>query len=79
MLSTEKSFKQIKWNDRSEAEEPVKKQQNPRSIRPHSETSVSDARHEHEALLSEISQDFDQDEDIGPNINQQLADIINER
>lgn len=43
------------------------------------ETSVSDARQEHDALLTEISQDFDQDEDIGPNINQQLADIINKR
>ena len=40
---------------------------------------MSDARHEHDPLLTEISQDFDQDEDIGPNINQQLADIINKR
>ena len=30
-------------------------------------------------MLTEISQDFDHDEDIGPNINQQLADIINKR
>ena len=30
-------------------------------------------------MLSEISQDFDKEEDLGPNINQQLADIINKR
>ena len=56
------------------------KRQNPRSTRPQrAETSVSDARHQDDALLTEISQDFDQDEDIGPNINQQLADIIIKR
>lgn len=41
------------------------------------EASVQDARHEHDALLTEMSQDFDQDMDISPNTNQQLADIIN--
>ena len=43
------------------------------------QASVTCARLEHDALLSEISQDFDQEEDLGPNINQQLADIINKR
>lgn len=38
-------------------------------------TSVSDAWHGHDAQLTETAQDFDQDEDIGPAINQQLADI----
>lgn len=41
------------------------------------EASVQDARQEHDALLTEMSQDFDQDMDISPNTNQQLADIIN--
>lgn len=41
------------------------------------EASVQDAWHEHDALLTEMSQDFDQDMDISPNTNQQLADIIN--
>lgn len=41
------------------------------------ETGVSTARLEQNALLSEISEDFEQEEDLGPDINQQLADIIN--
>ena len=43
------------------------------------EASVPCAQLEHDALLSEISQDFDQEEDFGLAINQQLADIINKR
>ena len=34
-------------------------------------------RRNYDAMLIEISKDFHQDEDIGPSINQQLADIIN--
>ena len=48
-------------------------------LKQRAETCVSDVRNEDDALLTEISQDFDQDEDIGPNINQQLADIIIKR
>ena len=43
------------------------------------ESGVPCARLEHDALLSEISQDFDKEEDVGPQINQQLADIVNTR
>ena len=43
------------------------------------ETDVTSARLEQDALLSEISEDFEQEEDLGPDINQQLADIINKR
>ena len=52
------------------------KLQNPTSSRPQrGETSVTDARHGSDAQLTETAQDFDQDEDIGPAINQKLADI----
>ena len=44
-----------------------------------STTGAQSAQLEHDALLSEISQDFHQEEDLGPDINQQLADIINKR
>lgn len=40
---------------------------------------VLDSRVEQDALLSEISKDFAQEDDIGANINQQLADIVNKR
>ena len=43
------------------------------------ETGNTDARLEQDDLLSEISQDFAQADDVGPNINQQLADIITKR
>ena len=104
MLSMEKSFKRIRRDDPSEAEEPVKKRRKSwtehgkdaesdlsdgetllKTTEPQvdtateGETSVSDARHEYDALLTDLCQDFDQDEDIGPNINQQLADIIIKR
>lgn len=36
-------------------------------------------RPEHDALLTEISQDLEQEEEIGGSINQQLADIVNKR
>ena len=41
------------------------------------DSSVSDTRHEHDALLTAISQEFDQEKDIGPAINEQLAEFIN--
>ena len=43
------------------------------------ETGNTDAQLEQDDLLSEISQDFAQADDVGPNINQQLADIITKR
>ena len=36
-------------------------------------------RHEHDALLQEISHDLEQEEEVGGTINQQLADIVNKR
>ena len=40
------------------------------------ETGDPCARLEQDALLNEISQDFAQEEDVGPDVNQQLADIV---
>ncbi|CAB4023502.1 Hypothetical predicted protein [Paramuricea clavata] len=42
-------------------------------------TSEAHVRLEHDALLDEISQDLEQLEEVGGNINQQLADIVNKR
>ena len=42
-------------------------------------TSEAHVRLEHDALLDEISQDLEQLEEVGGNINKQLADIVNKR
>ena len=39
--------------------------------------SEAHVRLEHDALLTEISHDLEQEEEVGGNINQQLADIAN--
>ena len=41
--------------------------------------SEAHVRLEHDALLTEISHDLEQEEEVGGNINQQLADIVNKR
>ncbi|XP_046863117.1 uncharacterized protein LOC124456835 [Xenia sp. Carnegie-2017] len=41
--------------------------------------SATCVRREHDALLQEISHDLEQEEEVGENINQQLADIVNKR
>ena len=42
-------------------------------------TSEAHVRLKHDALLDEISQDLEQLEEVGGNINQRLADIVNKR
>ena len=42
-------------------------------------TSEAHVRLEHDTLLDEISQDLEQLEEVGGNINKQLADIVNKR
>ena len=41
--------------------------------------SEAHARLKHDALPTEISQDLEQEQDVGGNIDQQLADIVNKR
>ncbi len=66
-------------SDASDGEHLLNTTEPPADSATEGEASVECARLEHDALLSEISQDFDKEEDLGPNINQQLADIINKR
>ena len=75
MLKIEQSSKRIISThvETSDSEE------QPVDLATEGESGVPCARLEHDALLSVISHDFDKEEDVGPKINQQLADIVNTR
>ncbi|CAB4029624.1 Hypothetical predicted protein [Paramuricea clavata] len=66
-------------SDDSDGENLLRETEPPADSATEGESGVPCARLEHDALLSEISQDFDKEEDVGPKINQQLADIVNTR
>ena len=78
MLSMEQSIKGINQGERSDP--PARKLQRSRNKRTvcskryqrrRKFVKVTESPLEHDAFLSEILQDFDQEEDLGPNINQQ--------